>query len=209
MGRCGVKDREATLKQKKHAKGRVVLLDDGVYNFDHRPCSQHPVKLVADIRKSVDDRNLGDGVELLALVEDEIDMGHRFKATTESALRLPDAFGDGSKLAVVRAEQHDDAMGFPERVPTQHDALIAPNRHGCRVEPVCDTNRQSENPVTVSGVENFDLFDIVDLINSVNVLFVVFIAIIMVTMGLLWLWVRFRPSDHMGVTSGKAFFETE
>ncbi len=45
--------------------------------------------------KGIDNRHLGDGVELATLIEDHVDMGERFKTATKPAFRLPHSLGDG------------------------------------------------------------------------------------------------------------------
>ena len=56
-------------------------------------------------------------------------MSERLQPAPELALGPPHPLGNGAKLAPVRAEQHNDPVGLAERVPAQHNPLIAPESH--------------------------------------------------------------------------------
>ncbi len=53
---------------------------------------------------------LADDVELAAAIEQQPDMAHRFEPGAELRSRLAHALGDGAHLAVLRGQQHDDAV---------------------------------------------------------------------------------------------------
>jgi len=123
-----IEDSESTLQEQEHALRWFIFLNDSVDDLDHRPCGQHAVEVVAKMRERVDDRHLRDRVEILALVEDEVDMCKRLEPATKTALRLAHTLGDRSKLAVVGTQDDDDAVGLAKRISAQHDPLVVPYR---------------------------------------------------------------------------------
>ena len=120
---------EPAVEQQEQALAGLALLGDRIDDLDHRARGEDTIEVVAQVGERVDDRHLGDGVEVRALVQHDVDVGERLEAPTEAALGLPHALRDGADLAVVGAEDHDDAMGLPERVAAQHDALVTPKCH--------------------------------------------------------------------------------
>jgi hypothetical protein len=56
-------------------------------------------------------------------------MGERLEATPKTALRLADPLGNGTDLAVVRAEQNHNPIGITERVGAKDDPLIVSDAH--------------------------------------------------------------------------------
>lgn len=116
--------------QEEEEPGRVLaLLGNGIDGFDHGACRHHPVKVRTEKWEGLDHGDLSDGVEIAALINDQVDVRERFEATTEPAFGLPDPFGHGPKLAPIRAQENNNSISLPERVGPKHDSLIRTN-HG-------------------------------------------------------------------------------
>ena len=56
-------------------------------------------------------------------------MSERLETPSESALGLAHPLGDGPDLPVVRAEQHDHTVGFPEWIRAEDYPLVVDYRH--------------------------------------------------------------------------------
>ena len=106
--------------------GAGFFLGDGIDRLDHGSTRQHTVEIVADVRVGLDNRDLGDGVEVATLIEQHVDMRERFQSAPEPTLGLPHPLGHRSHLAPVGTEEHHDLVGLSERVSAQHDALVLP-----------------------------------------------------------------------------------
>src|SRR3990172_3054323 len=133
MARGGVEGGQATLEQQEGSQAALVLLSDGVDHFDHGPRRQHPIEIAPHIPVRLDHGHLGDRVKVETLVKEQVEMGEWLEAPPEPALGAPNTLGDGADLAVVGAEQHDDAVGLPEREAPEHDSLVAAEAHGVRL----------------------------------------------------------------------------
>ena len=135
MGIVDVECLETAVQEQEQPQGWFVLLGDGVGHLDHRSGGNDPIEVRSQLVKRLHQRHLGDGVEVAALVEHEVDVRERLEPAAKSALRLADAFGHGAQLAVVRAEKNDDTIGVAERIATQYYPLIVSDRHRFLARP--------------------------------------------------------------------------
>ena len=123
----GIESLQSTLQEEEESGRILAFLGDGVDRFDHGARRHHPVEVGTQKREGFDDGDLSDGVQIAALVDDQVDVGERFQATTEPAFGLPDPFRHCAKLASIRAQENDNPVGLPERVGPEHDSLIRPD----------------------------------------------------------------------------------
>lgn len=120
---------QAPLEEEEETDGRLVLLSDRVNRLDHGAGGDHRIEIATQPRKMLEDRDLGDGVQVATFVEDEVDMSERLETPAEPAHRLAHPLGDGADLAVVRAEQDHYAVGLTERVRPEDYPLVVDERH--------------------------------------------------------------------------------
>jgi hypothetical protein len=124
---------QPALQQQEEPHRRLALLGDDVDHLDHRPGDEHRVEVVAEGMERLDERHLGDRVQVAPLVQQQVDVAERLEPAPEPALGAPDPLGHGAQLAVVGAEQDHDPVGLPERVAAQHDSLVTPETHRARL----------------------------------------------------------------------------
>lgn len=115
---------------------RLILLCYRVDGAQHRSCHSDPLEIGSHVCKCLDDGHLRDGVQIPALVQHQVDMRQRLETPAKPALRLAYPLGDRSQLAVIRGNDDDDAIGFPEGVAAKDDALVVADGHGRRVPRV-------------------------------------------------------------------------
>lgn len=120
---------ETSLKQQKQPNRGLFLLGHSVCGLDHRPRCYHRVEIRPESRKRLDDGDLCDGVEIAALVENQVNMGEMFEPTTKPALCLAHTFGNRPDLAVVGAEENHDTVSLSEWVGPQNYRLIVTDCH--------------------------------------------------------------------------------
>src|SRR5690348_7348361 len=77
--------------------------------------------------------DLGDDVELAALVALQRDVARRFETRAEATPGLADALGDGPYLAPPLGEDGDDPVGLAELDRPQDDAVVPVQGHGTSV----------------------------------------------------------------------------
>lgn len=120
---------QSPLQQQKQSDRGLVLLGHCVGSLDHRPRGHHRFEVGTEVRERLDDVHLGDGVQVSAFVEDQIDMCERFEPTTETTLGLPDAFRHGPDFPPISTKENHHPIGLPKRVGTEDYALVMSDRH--------------------------------------------------------------------------------
>ena len=117
--------------------GEVALYGHWTCPFVHRVawalaerCIDHDtIEVPPQGRERIDDRRLGDRVEVLALVEDQLHMGEGFQAAAEPALRPANTLGDRSQLPPVRADQNHHLVCLTKRIRPEDDPRVVVERH--------------------------------------------------------------------------------
>ena len=84
--------------------------------FEHHGCTVKAFGVRTQMFEPMSGLNLGDDVEIAALVELAVHPRHRFQPSTESGLGPPNAFRHRPNPTVAGGEQRDDAVGLTKLV---------------------------------------------------------------------------------------------
>ena len=124
-----IKGTETSLEQQEQPPRRFVLLSYNVGDLNHRSCRDYTIEVLAQCWERLDDRRLGDRVEVLPLIEHELHMGESLQPPTESTLRLANTLRNRSQLPPIGADQDNNLVRLTERIRPEHNPRVVVERH--------------------------------------------------------------------------------
>jgi hypothetical protein len=117
---------------------RIAVGRDGGHDIRHPSCSHHHVQVFTDSRETLDEVCLGDAVQSISWLLEEIHMakGERLKTPGETRFTAPNASGNSPNLAKALGIQSNDSVGFsPSPAPEGNGKSLVERHKGLVQSP--------------------------------------------------------------------------